>query len=159
LEGIQELKYQLKVSHIEEAKKDLHVIFKEVVNLHVAEFIKMNENVVWGIEDSEPDYMNVFKTQVAFSAKGPSGRLSSFKIPGKPVKVGVAFKGRASVLSKNEHPNPKAVNTKGMSRGAISKNHKRIASKQNPVSANTVQKPPKSKFGHLAKGWDFLTKS
>jgi hypothetical protein len=46
-----------------------------------------------------------------------------------------------------------------MSRGAISKNQKRIASKQNLVSAKTMQKPPKGKFGHLAKGWDFLTKS
>jgi hypothetical protein len=44
-----------------------------------------------------------------------------------------------------------------MSSSAISKNHKRIASKQNPVSTKTVQKPAKEKFEHLAKGWEFLT--
>jgi hypothetical protein len=61
-------------------------------------------------------------------------------------------------LSKNEHPNPKAAKTTGMYSGAISKGQKRISSKQNPVSTKTVQKLPKGKFEHLAKGWDFLTK-
>jgi hypothetical protein len=95
LEVIRDLKYQSKVSHLEEAKKDLYVIMKEVINIHIAECIKMNENVVWGVADLEPDYANVFKTRVAFNAKGPSGRLSFFKTPVKPVKAGVKFKGRA----------------------------------------------------------------
>jgi hypothetical protein len=60
LEGIRDLKYQSKVSHLEEAKKDIHVIMKEVINLHIAECIKLNENVVWGVSDLEPDYANVF---------------------------------------------------------------------------------------------------
>jgi hypothetical protein len=148
LEGIRDLKYQSKVFNLEEAKKVLHVIIKEVINLHIAESecIKMNENVVWGVADLELDFANVFKTRVAFNAKGPSGRLSSFKTPGKPVKAGVTFKGRESVLSKNEHPNSKAENTTAMSSGTISKSHKRIASTHNHVSMRTVQKPPRGKF-------------
>jgi hypothetical protein len=58
LEGIRDLKYQSKVSHLKEAKKDLPAVLKEVMNLHIDECIKMNENVVGGIEDSEPDYAN-----------------------------------------------------------------------------------------------------
>jgi hypothetical protein len=117
----------------------------------------MNENVVWGVADLEPDYVNVFKTRVAFNAKGPSCRSSCFKTPGKPVKAGVTLEGRSSVVSKNEHPNPRAAKTTGISSGAISKNHKRISSKQNPVRTKTVQKPAKGKFEHIAKGWEFLT--
>jgi hypothetical protein len=69
LEGIRDLKYQSKVSHLEEARKDIHIIMKEVINLHIAECIKLNENVVWGASDLEPEYANVFKTRVAFNAK------------------------------------------------------------------------------------------
>jgi hypothetical protein len=53
LEGTRYLKYQSNVSHLEEAKKDLHAIMKEVINLHIAECIKMNENVVWGVGSGE----------------------------------------------------------------------------------------------------------
>jgi hypothetical protein len=154
LEGIRDLKYKSKVSHLEEAKKDIHVIMKEVINLHIAECIKLNENVVWGVTDLEPDYANVFKTRVAFNAKGPSHRSSLTKTPGR---AGVTFKGRASVISKNEHPNPRTAKTTGMSSGAISKSHARIASQQDRVSSKTVQKSTKGKFEHLASGWDFLT--
>jgi hypothetical protein len=154
LEGIRYLKYQSKVSHLEEAKKDIHVIMKEVINLHIAECIKMNENVVWGVLDLEPDYANVFKTRVAFNAKGPSHRSSLTNTPGR---AGVTFKGRASVVSKNEHPNPRTAKTTGMSSGAISKSHARIASHQDRVSSKTVQKSTKGKFEHLASGWNFLT--
>jgi hypothetical protein len=66
-----------------------------------------------------------FKTRVAFNSKGPSNRSSLTKTPGKG---GVTFKGRASGVSKNEHPNHRMAKTTGMSSGAISKSHARIAS-------------------------------
>jgi hypothetical protein len=109
---------------------------------------------VWGVADLEPDYANVFKTRVAFNASGPSHRSSFSKAPGR---AGVTFKGRASVVYKNEHPYPRTAKTTGISSGAISKSHARIASQQNRVSSKTVQKPAKGKFEHLAKGWEFLT--
>jgi hypothetical protein len=60
-------------------------------------------------------------------------------------------------LSKNEHPSPRTAKTTGMSSGAISKSHARIASQQDRVSSKTGQKSAKGKFEHLASGWDFLT--
>jgi hypothetical protein len=154
LEGIRDLKYESKVSHLEEAKKDLHVIMNEVINLHIAECIKLNQNVVRVVADLEPDYTNVFETRIAFKAKGPSHRSSFSKTPGR---AGVTSKGRASFVSKNEHPHPRTARTTGISSGAISKSHARIASQKDRVSSKTLQKSTKGKFEHLASGWDFLT--